>query len=398
MKLVYLHQYFKKPTMNGGIRSYEFAKRLAESGHDVVVVTSDTNNSFSGWRIEKLDGFEVHWISVKYDNSYGFLMRMYAFVKFLVLSSVHICKIDCDKLFATSTPLTIAIPALVFKFFKRKPYVFEVRDVWPEVPIALGVLKSKVLIYSALFLEKIAYTQAEHIVALSPDMASSIKKRCGNTQVTVIPNASDCHLFNQSIPDDDFSKCLDDIRNQHDFVVFYTGTLGFVNNLRYLVDLSYHSCGKVGFVVIGSGSEKRELENYATEVGVLGQTFHMLPSISKEQLSTVHAKFHMAISTVLPIKELYANSANKVFDAFASGTPIFINHGGWLSELINLEHCGLALKPIASADEYNKLYNFLRDVIRYKKACDSSTKLGQYTFNREVLYLKLCKVLEKNFQ
>ncbi|EIY9461356.1 glycosyltransferase family 4 protein [Vibrio vulnificus] len=398
MKLTYLHQYFKKPTMNGGVRSYEFAKRLSESGHDVIVVTSDSENSFRGWKIEKVDGFEVHWISVKYDNNFGFLMRMHAFIKFLVLSSIHICKIDSDKLFATSTPLTVAIPALIYKFLRRQPYVFEVRDVWPEVPIALGVLKSKFLISPALLLERLAYKYAESVIALSPDMASSINNRFDNVNVTIIPNASDCHLFNKPVVEDDFSNRLDEIKNMHEFVVFYTGALGFVNNLRYLVDLSYHSCGKVGFVIIGSGREKVELESYAREREVLGKTLYMLPSVSKEQLSTVHTKFHMAVSTVLPIPELYANSANKVFDAFASGTPLLINHGGWLSELINREHCGLVLSALVSTDEYKKLYEFLSNHHVYQKACDSSAKLGQFKFNREVLYHKLCKVLEKSSQ
>lgn len=396
MKLIYLHQYFKKPTMNGGVRSYEFAKRLAENGHDVVVVTSDNVNSFSGWRIEKLDGFEVHWISVKYDNSYGFIMRMYAFIKFLVLSSIHVCKIDCDKLFATSTPLTVAIPALFFKFFKRKSYVFEVRDVWPEVPIALGVLQSKFLILPALLLEKLAYKYAESIIALSPDMASSINNRFENVNITVIPNASDCHLFNIDVVEGDFSDCLDEINNQHQFVVFYTGALGLVNNLSYLIDLSVHSCGKIGFVVIGSGREEKELELYAQERGVLGRTFHLLPSVSKKQLSTVHTKFHMATSTVLPIKELYANSANKVFDAFASGTPLLINHGGWLSDLIERERCGLALSNKANIDDYNKLYQFLDNDLIYKEACNSSTALGKNIFNREVLFTKFSEVLKNN--
>jgi hypothetical protein len=92
------------------------------------------------------------------------------FFKFLFLATVHICRLKSDKLFVTSTPLTVAIPALIYKFVKRKPFVFEVRDVWPEVPVSLGVIKNKVLIKFASFLEKLAYKHAEHIVSLSPDM------------------------------------------------------------------------------------------------------------------------------------------------------------------------------------------------------------------------------------
>ena len=176
--------------MNGGIRSYEFAKRLAGSGHQVVVITSDKENEFSGWKVEAIDGFEVHWVSAKYDNSFGFVKRLWAFFKFLVFASIRICQIKSDKLFATSTPLTIAVPALIYKLVKRKPYVFEVRDVWPEVPIALGVIKNKLLIKFTYALEKLAYKHAEHIIALSPDMQRSVLQRSASTAVSVIPNAS----------------------------------------------------------------------------------------------------------------------------------------------------------------------------------------------------------------
>ena len=264
MKLIYLHQYFRKPSMNGGIRSYEFAKRLADTGHEVVLITSDNENEFSGWKVEKLDGFEVHWVSVKYDNSYGFLKRLWAFFKFLVLASIHICSLKSDKLYVTSTPLTVAIPALIYKLVKRKAYVFEVRDVWPVVPIALGVIKNRILIQVALFLEKLAYKHAEHIVALSPDMKNSVLERCGKTPVTVISNAADCHLFNLPFPNDDsFLRKLKHIKEKHRKVVFYTGAFGLVNNLRSFIKLSSFSDGEIGFVIIGQGREET-VDDYRT--------------------------------------------------------------------------------------------------------------------------------------
>ncbi|TOD55041.1 glycosyltransferase WbuB, partial [Vibrio parahaemolyticus] len=90
MKIIYLHQYFKKPSMNGGVRSYEFAKRLVLDGHHVIMVTSDTENKFKGWKIEFVDGIEVHWVSVPYSNNLNFWGRILAFLKFIVLASLHL--------------------------------------------------------------------------------------------------------------------------------------------------------------------------------------------------------------------------------------------------------------------------------------------------------------------
>jgi glycosyltransferase involved in cell wall biosynthesis len=396
VNLIYLHQYFRKPTMNGGIRSYEFSKRLSDFGHKVTVVTSDNQNDFSGWKIEKLDGFEVHWVSVKYDNNFGFFKRLWAFIKFLVLASIHICSLKSDKLFVTSTPLTVAIPALIYKLFKRKPYIFEVRDVWPEVPIALGVVKSKILIQIALLLEKLAYKNADHIVALSPDMQNSVLERCGNTPVTVITNAADCHLFNCPLSKKDpFIDKLQAINSMHKKVVFYTGAFGLVNNLRSFIKLSSFSKGEIGFVIIGQGKEEGELKRYAKELLVLDTTLHFFSSVNKNQLSFVHSTFDMATSTVLPIEALYANSANKVFDAFAAGTPLLINHGGWIKELIEKTKCGLVIRNTPTVDDYYSLRGFLFSDERYQIACEASLSLGQNEYNREKLFEQLLSIINE---
>lgn len=396
MKIIYLHQYFRKPSMNGGVRSYEFAKRLAAHGHEVVMVTADNENEFSGWKVEKLDGFEVHWVSVKYDNSYGFLKRLWAFFKFLVLASIHICCLKSDKLFVTSTPLTVAIPALIYKMVKRRPYVFEVRDVWPEVPIALGIIKNKILIQAAFLLEKLAYKNASHIVALSPDMKSSVLERCGITPVSVISNAADCHLFNLPLPiRDSFLEKLESIKNKHGKVVFYTGSLGMVNNLRSFIKLASFSNSEIGFVIIGKGKENDDLKKYAKELLVLDENLHFLPSVSKNQLSFVHSTFDMAVSTVLPINALYANSANKVFDAFAAGTPLLINHAGWIKDLIERTHSGLVISNDPTADDFNILKDFLLSEDCYSKARTASLALGVNEYNREKLFKKLLSVIEE---
>lgn len=396
MKIIYLHQYFRKPTMSGGIRSYELARRLVRDGHEVILVTADTENCFDSWRVEHIDGIEVHWISVKYDNSFGFFRRILAFLKFLILATIHILPINADKIIATSTPLTISIPGIFYKIFRRKPFIFEVRDVWPEVPIALGFLNNAMLKQMALVLEKITYSFSSVIIALSPDMRTSISKRCNNKRIAVIPNASDVDLFDNSTGKDviGFSEDLRLIRKKHEKVLFYTGTLGMVNNLKYLIELSSYSDGSVAFVIIGSGKEKQELIEMASDLSVLDNVIYFFDAVPKQHLYIIHDLFDMACSTVLPINELYANSANKIFDAFASGTPILINHGGWISELINETSCGVELGIVPNQYEFNKLHSFIFDEKLMEKAKVSSKNLGLNDFNRENLYRAFLDVVE----
>jgi glycosyltransferase involved in cell wall biosynthesis len=399
LNILYLHQYFKKPDSSGGVRSYEFAKRLAKDGHEVHIITSDTDNSFRGWNVEVFENITIHWISIKYNNRFGFFSRLLAFFKFILHASFRVVSLQSDQLIASSTPLTVAVPALIYRLIKRKPYIFEVRDVWPEVPIALGIIKNKLLISICEYLEVLAYMHAKSIIVLSKDMASSIISRTNldGIDINVIPNASDIDLFrdisNEPV-DDSILKPLLKIRENHKKIVFYTGTLGFVNNLSYLIDLASFSNGDVAFVIVGDGREKELLLNYANSLGILNSTVYFFPSVKKNQLYILHDIFDVSCSTVLPIDELYANSANKVFDAFASGTPILINHGGWIKNLIDETGCGIYLNEQVSLTEYNKLLNFLNNSTEFDLAKLASYQLGSEDFNRDNLYMKFKEVVE----
>ena len=147
MRIIYLHQYFNTPDMPGSTRSYELAKRLVKNGHQVMMITSkrDAHQKLSmRWTNE--DGIQVCWIPVSYSNKMGFFRRIISFISFSIQSAKVCLSINADLLFATSTPLTIAIPGIYFSKIKNKPMVFEVRDLWPEIPIALGALKSRLTI------------------------------------------------------------------------------------------------------------------------------------------------------------------------------------------------------------------------------------------------------------
>ena len=172
MRIVYLHQHFREPSEAGGTRSYEFARRLAAAGHDVQMVTAHHAPteavSRSSWEHRELDGFSVHYAHMPYSNRMSFSKRIASFFRFAWVSAGKAAELGGHVIFATSTPLTIALPAAYAKWKTRTPIVFEVRDLWPEAPIALGALQSAPSRVAARWLERFAYRNAEHIVALSP--------------------------------------------------------------------------------------------------------------------------------------------------------------------------------------------------------------------------------------
>ena len=145
MRITYLHQYFNTPDMSGGTRSYEMARRLVARGHEVNMVTSWRTDDGRKKPFETVeDGIRVQWLPVPYSNAMSYAQRLVAFGRFVVASTRRAAALPSDIVFATSTPLTIALPAVYAARRQRVPMVFEVRDLWPELPIAMGALRNPV--------------------------------------------------------------------------------------------------------------------------------------------------------------------------------------------------------------------------------------------------------------
>lgn len=201
MKIIYLHQYFRFPSQSGGTRSFDLATSFLKSGHDVEVLTltSDANYK-SGKRWSKIErnGLVLHYIYLNYRNDMSYFQRSKIFFLFLWFSTLKLLSLKCDLVLATSTPLTIGIPALIKKWIHRIPFIFEVRDVWPEAVIAIGAVNNKIIQKSLYFLESIIYKNAKAIIPLSVDMKQSIVSRypkLSKKPIHVIENISEINRF-----------------------------------------------------------------------------------------------------------------------------------------------------------------------------------------------------------
>lgn len=242
MTILYLHQYFNFPSASGGTRSYDLASSFAAQGYKVIVVTATSDSMYNNgkrWSVLQRDGLEVHSIYMPYGNHMSYAQRMWVFFKFLWMSSFRMLKIKADVVLATSTPLTIGIPALVKKWFGGTPYIFEVRDVWPEAVIAIGAIKNKMMQKMLYSLEKLIYKNAIAIVPLSVDMKASIDRRYPQykhkTEV-VIPNISEINRFQQKdLKNNIIEKTIGYTPR---FSVLYAGTFGRVNGIDYVIKLA----------------------------------------------------------------------------------------------------------------------------------------------------------------
>src|SRR5690606_4176809 len=352
MKIVYLHQYFKKPTENGGTRSYDLAAAFVKEGYQVEVVTttSDAKGFDTGkWRVEIVNNVKVNYLYLPYDNSYSILKRSTVFFLFLWHSFWRLRKMEADVILATSTPLTIGIPALLKKWIDGTPYIFEVRDVWPEAVIAIGAVRNTVIKTILYKLESVLYSNAEFIVPLSVDMQRSIQSRfprASKKSEVIIENISEIDRFSG------VSKNADYLEEVIGFTpktsILYAGTFGKVNRIDYVIELAaelYKVDSSIVFLLMGTGAEKMRLIELAIKLRVFKKNVFFLDPVGKNDLPKVYSCVSMGSSFVAPVRELWANSANKFFDTLAAGKPILINHGGWQSDVITRNNIGYVLKP-----------------------------------------------------
>ncbi len=397
MRILYLHQYFTTPEYPGGTRSYEMARRLVEYGHSVRILTSSAFLGTewapsSGWHQRTIAGVDVDVYREPYSNRLRYRDRIRAFGRFAVACTLRGRNYPTDVVFASSTPLTIAIPGVLCARKFGVPFVFEVRDLWPDVPIALGALRGPATRTVATGLAHWAYRNATRIVALSPGMAAAVcatGRAAGD--VTVIPNAADPAVF----------RCTEHQINEFRAgqawlgsrpLVVYTGTFGKVNGLSYLVRLAAvcrDLAPEIRFLAVGDGVERERIIAEAREAAVIEKNLFIWPPRPKRDLAPIVAAADLTTSFVLPVPALWENSANKFFDGLAAGTPVGINHGGWQAEIIERTGAGLVLDPHDVARAGADLAAFLADGSRVSRGRAAARRLATEEFDRDLLAKRL---------
>jgi glycosyltransferase involved in cell wall biosynthesis len=400
LKILYLHQYFKTPQMSGGTRSYEMARRLVLAGHQVTMITADTSNHHGsgGWRVSQEAGIEVHWLPVPYSNQMSYPERIRAFVRFAFKSALRAASIPADVVFATSTPLTIAIPGIAARLWLRVPMVFEVRDLWPELPIAVGALSNPFSKGMARVLEWLAYHSSMHVVALSPGMAEGVMKRgMPASKVTVIPNSSDVELFDVA-PDRGNAIRARLGLNREQPLILYAGTLGLINGVGYLVELASvmrTMAPEVRFLIVGKGAELYKVTRLAQDMDVLNRNLWIWNAVPKQEMPDLLAAATVATSVFVPLRPMWNNSANKFFDALAAGKPVAINYGGWQADLLNETGSGIVLPPKDLNQAAKLLTDFALDEERLKNASAAARELAYTRFARDKLAAEMESVLQR---
>lgn len=390
MRITYIHQHFVLPGEPGGSRPYEFARRMAAAGHEVTMICGRDE------AMDKtVDGIHVRRLAIPYRNEMSKRERIVSFFNFLVRASAVAARVPADVIYASSTPLTVAVPGIVAKFTQRAPLVAEIRDLWPEVPIKLGYLNNPMAIFLAKQLEKAFYAASSEVVALSPSMADGVKEVAPKKRVTVIPNASDFERFD--VPAEQRAAFRKEQGWGDDVVAVYAGGFGMSYQLEWLVDLAAQlrrdGVENVRFVLLGQGSDSDALYQRAENAGLDADAM-FLGRQPKEDVAKYVSAADIALSPLRDDLCLEGNSLNKVFDAMAASRPVVFNHGGWLEEAATEHDAGWRLsRDIPTAAK--RFAEIISDRDEMRAAGQRNRELGEKRFARDSLYNQLIEVLNR---
>ncbi|ENM3735657.1 glycosyltransferase family 4 protein [Vibrio cholerae] len=392
MNILYFHQHFSTPKGSAGIRSYQMARRLIHHGHNVTMVCGtygggDTglDSAFvSGKREGIVDGIRIIEYDLAYFNSDGFVKRSMTFVKFALKSIGLAFTEKYDVLFATTTPLTAGIPGIFAHWLRGKPFVFEVRDLWPELPKEMGVIKNPVILGLMSILEWASYRSAHRCIGLSPGIVDGIKKRgVPDSKITMVPNGCDLSIFTQLS-----EPWRPDGVAEEDLMAIFTGTHGMANGLNAVlnaaVELQNRGRNDIKLVLVGQGKLKPQLEAKAQELQLKNVIFH--PPVNKQKLAGLMASADVGMQVLANIPAFYyGTSPNKFFDYISAGLPVINNYPGWLAGMIEELQCGFAVAPENPKAFANALEQAADDREALAAMGDAARQLAESQFDRQML-------------
>lgn len=393
MHILLIHQAFAALDEPGGTRHHELARFLVSKGHQVTVIASPVSyltGRGSPKGVETLNGITILRPRVYAALHKSFFHRLLAFFSFALASFLAGLRVqNVDVVWGTSPPIFQGWTAWMLARLKGAKFLFEVRDLWPDFAIAVGVLKNPLLIKMSLWLERFLYRRADQVMVNSPGYVEHVASR-GAQRVELIPNGADPGMFN---PLDMGSQFRASNHLQNRFVVLYAGAHGISNDLEVVLEAAVLLARRldIHFVLLGDGKEKANLQARARQLGVRNVTF--LPPVPKSGMGTALAGADACIAILKPLEAYKTTYPNKVFDYMAAGRPVLLAIDGVIREVVEAAGCGLFCEP-------GNPQALAEAVLKLAANRDAALRMGlagraylEQHFSREALAGKLEKLL-----
>ncbi|HUI88013.1 MAG TPA: glycosyltransferase family 4 protein [Anaerolineales bacterium] len=398
MHVLIVHQAFASLDEPGGTRHYEFARLLAARGHRVTVIASPVSYITGAPLIphplpaEEGQGVRVVHARVYSAHHKSFFHRLIAFFSFMISAFwIGLGVKNVDLVWGTSPPIFQGVTAWLLARLKRVRFLFEVRDLWPEFAVAVGVLKNPVLIRMSEWLERFLYERADRVMVNSPGFIAHVISR-GAKQVDLIANGADPSMFDPADDGADFRRAhhLED-----KFIALYAGAHGLSNDLGVLLDAakSLMDERRIQIVLLGDGKEKRALQTRAVHMGLSNVSF--VASVPKSEMPNALAAADACIAILKPLEEYKTTYPNKVFDYMAAGRPIALAIDGVIRQVVEAAQCGYFVEPGDPSAMAIAIRQLASDPRKDRTMGMSGRQYLEAHFSREAIGETLIELLEE---
>lgn len=389
MKVLYISQHFESE--NGLTRPYELAKKLTEDDIEVTMLTGKNMAE------KELDGIQIASTKTNYDHTFAFHKRVLAFLLFVIKSIyLGLKEKNVDVIYASSAPITVGITALIVAKIKRVPFIFEVRDVWPDAPIEMGIIRNKTFIKIVRGLEQLLYRNASHIVALSDGIKRNIVlKGIAKSKVSVITNLAHCDKAAQYSVECEKNH----IEAQYPELIgktiaLYPGTFGAANDLSFLLDVAtQYPDPNIHYILIGRGKEKEAMAETIRNRELTN--IWLLDNMPKAEVFRWMSASDVGIVNLANVPILAAeNSSNKFFDFLSLSKPIILNFKGWQDDLLRENKAGAGF----DYDDKVGYYKFLKTMHDHKtekiEMGERSRVLAESHFDARILKNQFAELIK----
>lgn len=398
MKILLVNQAFVSFDEPGFTRHFEMAKYLRERGHEMVIVASDVNYQ-TGARIVEGNGFIIEQTIEGVRVLRGFMLpslhrnyfwRIVSFLGFMVSAVAASLRVkDADIVVGSSPPIFQAFAAWLASFLLRKPFLFEVRDLWPQFGIDMGVVKNPIVIFFSRALEKFLYNRAAHILVNSPAYKPYIVGRgVPAEKITFIPYGADISTFT---PEVDGSSVRRELGLDDKFLVLYAGAMGQANDIYTILRAAdrLRDDAKIHFVLFGDGKENANLRAEADRLRLPNLTF--AGAAPKTKMPAVVAASDLCLAILQDIPGFRMTYPNKVFDHMAAGRATALVIDGVIRDVIEASGGGVYIPPADDARLAQVIREFADDPARLRQMGQQARDYLVKNFDRRD---KLAETLE----
>lgn len=349
MHILLIHQAFAASHEAGGTRHFELARHLARKGHDISVVTGNVSYA-SGSRTDSRSeevlerGIIVHRVNASERLHEGFMGRLWSLLSFMLNSFIAaLRKEEIDIVYGTSPPIFQGLTAYLVSRVKKAPFVFEVRDLWPDFVVQIGAVKSPLLIYPAKWLEKFLYRKATAIIINSPAFLEHIVgKGIEGKKISMVLNGVETSMFDPGARGESFRNKLG---LEDKTIVLYAGAIGKSNDISTLLDVAKRLQKRpdIVFLLVGGGNERNFIE--ARIVGERINNVIMLPPVPKAEMPIIMAASDMCVAILKDVPMFKTVYPNKVFDYMAAGRAVLLAIGGVVRQVVEEAEAGVFVQP-----------------------------------------------------